>query len=360
MPTTAQDRSHFAMWCIVSSPLILGHDLLDDAVNDRIWPIITHPVALSISQSYAGHPGGLVRSWRPPLPSPPPTPHLFLWSEESSGNGWRAPQPPAKWSLPAAGTSGRVVHEESGLCVVGASASGADAPPLAPCSAAGAANQTWTLESNGNLHMVGAAGLCLVLAGGTGPAVQVYRCNTGPNEEWTYNSSTGALCSKQDHRDTTGKIPYPRNTQRGMFCLGAQPTPPSGCGEPGQWPSTGCDDTLALWAKPMPGNGVAVLVLNNRSPDAANVSATVTFAELRYSGGAAGSELLEVWSGMKATIAPGATSFSTGAFGAKDCRFYLLTPKTASGVGGKTDDSRTPLDFTTSFAYGKINPGNPD
>ena len=59
MPSAAQDRSHFAMWCIVSSPLILGHDLLDHAVNDRIWPIITHPVALSISQSYAGHPGGL-------------------------------------------------------------------------------------------------------------------------------------------------------------------------------------------------------------------------------------------------------------------------------------------------------------
>ena len=94
MPSAAQDRSHFAMWCIVSSPLILGHDLLDDAVNDRIWPIITHPVALSISQSYAGHPGGLVRSWhhedegamRARAP-PPPSPHLFPWSKETSGNG---------------------------------------------------------------------------------------------------------------------------------------------------------------------------------------------------------------------------------------------------------------------------------
>ena len=38
-----------------------------------------------------------------------------------------APHPPAKWTLPPVRKSGRLVHEESGLCVVGGSLSGADA-----------------------------------------------------------------------------------------------------------------------------------------------------------------------------------------------------------------------------------------
>ena len=37
LPSFAQDRSTFGAWAIVSSPLILGHDLTDETVMDRIW-----------------------------------------------------------------------------------------------------------------------------------------------------------------------------------------------------------------------------------------------------------------------------------------------------------------------------------
>jgi hypothetical protein len=37
-----EDRAHFGAWCIASAPLILGHDLANDATNDKIWPIITN------------------------------------------------------------------------------------------------------------------------------------------------------------------------------------------------------------------------------------------------------------------------------------------------------------------------------
>jgi len=37
-------RSNFGAWVIVSSPLILGHDLTDDEAVDKIWPIIAHRV----------------------------------------------------------------------------------------------------------------------------------------------------------------------------------------------------------------------------------------------------------------------------------------------------------------------------
>jgi hypothetical protein len=35
-------RAHFAAWAITSSPLILAHDLLNQTLNDAIWPIIAN------------------------------------------------------------------------------------------------------------------------------------------------------------------------------------------------------------------------------------------------------------------------------------------------------------------------------
>ncbi len=58
-----EDRSHFGAWCIISSPLILGHDLRDANVTARVWPIIANTEAIAINQAWAGHPGKLVRSW---------------------------------------------------------------------------------------------------------------------------------------------------------------------------------------------------------------------------------------------------------------------------------------------------------
>ena len=75
----AENRAHWAAWCIVSSPLILGFDLTDEEKMASTWPIISNPMALSVSQTFARmkdsklpgipsppfHPGGLVRSWSP-------------------------------------------------------------------------------------------------------------------------------------------------------------------------------------------------------------------------------------------------------------------------------------------------------
>uniref|UniRef100_A0A7S3LMS6 Alpha-galactosidase n=1 Tax=Aplanochytrium stocchinoi TaxID=215587 RepID=A0A7S3LMS6_9STRA len=52
-----ESRSHFGAWCIVSSPLILSHDLNDKNVSDSIWDIITNTEAIEVNQAWAGHPG---------------------------------------------------------------------------------------------------------------------------------------------------------------------------------------------------------------------------------------------------------------------------------------------------------------
>ncbi len=54
-------RTHFAAWCIVSSPLILGNDLTDDKTMDEIWPIISNREALAVNAAWAGDAGGLVK-----------------------------------------------------------------------------------------------------------------------------------------------------------------------------------------------------------------------------------------------------------------------------------------------------------
>mmetsp|Transcript_27563 Transcript_27563/g.83917 ORF Transcript_27563/g.83917 Transcript_27563/m.83917 type:complete len:358 (-) Transcript_27563:60-1133(-) len=53
----AETRSHFGAWVIVSSPLVLSHDVNDPAVSDAIWPIISNKKAIQINQAWAGHSG---------------------------------------------------------------------------------------------------------------------------------------------------------------------------------------------------------------------------------------------------------------------------------------------------------------
>jgi len=54
----AESRSHFGAWVIVSSPLTLSHDVNNDTLTDRLWPIIANKEVIAVSQTYAGFSGG--------------------------------------------------------------------------------------------------------------------------------------------------------------------------------------------------------------------------------------------------------------------------------------------------------------
>jgi alpha-galactosidase len=54
-------RSHFAAWCIVSSPLILSHDVNNATVMQQIWPIISNTESLAVSQAWAGFSGSVFK-----------------------------------------------------------------------------------------------------------------------------------------------------------------------------------------------------------------------------------------------------------------------------------------------------------
>jgi len=292
LPTFNESRAHFGAWCIVSAPLILGHDLNNTAVNDAIWPIITNKHAIAVSQSYAGHPGSLISSTPPPSPPPgPPSSTDYLWGVK--------PDPTDKtqhgWTYPKPSSTGPV--ENSGLCVtIAKNANTNDDLTLTSCT--GAPEQTFEIDANGNVHISGDTKRCLALYNFDGPKVVSYACNTGVNEVFTTSGDT--ICSKNG------------------YCLAARPkTPPGGGGGGG-----GGSSDIQIWAKPQPTGAVAVLVLNGDENGAhavdidlaaVNVSSTSSFS------------VFDIWT--EASL-PGVAkgSFTTDSIAPHDSRFYVFTP----------------------------------
>lgn len=54
----AETRSHFGAWAVVSSPLILSHNVNNHSVMDRIWDLISNRLMIHINQVYVGDSGG--------------------------------------------------------------------------------------------------------------------------------------------------------------------------------------------------------------------------------------------------------------------------------------------------------------
>ena len=57
-----ETRAHFGAWSIVSSPLTLSHDVNNDTITDKIWPVIANPEAIAVNQAWAGHSGSPFKS----------------------------------------------------------------------------------------------------------------------------------------------------------------------------------------------------------------------------------------------------------------------------------------------------------
>ena len=52
-------RTHFALWCVTSSPLILGLDVTNATTLGSVWDIVTNTEAIAVDQDYAGMSGTL-------------------------------------------------------------------------------------------------------------------------------------------------------------------------------------------------------------------------------------------------------------------------------------------------------------
>eukprot|EP00039_Didymoeca_costata_P010223 m.137037 g.137037 ORF g.137037 m.137037 type:complete len:602 (-) comp14743_c0_seq4:85-1890(-) len=63
------NRLLFGLYCITSSPLILGHAVTNTTLTDEIWPIISNKDAITVHQTVlpeANHPGTRIQTWDVP------------------------------------------------------------------------------------------------------------------------------------------------------------------------------------------------------------------------------------------------------------------------------------------------------
>ena len=74
------NRAHFGAWCVVSSPLILGVDITDNATMASILPIISNAEAIAVNQAWAGHPGRLILEHQTGAPLP-----VQVWAKPQPG-----------------------------------------------------------------------------------------------------------------------------------------------------------------------------------------------------------------------------------------------------------------------------------
>jgi alpha-galactosidase len=58
MPTLAEHRTHFGLWCVLSSPLTLSIDFSNATNTDLVWPVVSNVLAVGVNQAWAGSPGG--------------------------------------------------------------------------------------------------------------------------------------------------------------------------------------------------------------------------------------------------------------------------------------------------------------
>lgn len=289
-------KTHFAAFCIVSSPLVLSIHPSDENLDDLL-DIIGNKMAMEINQAWAGHPGGLVRNLPP---TTPPCPECKLPGTAVVGLPCDATDATQKgWAFDA--VQKKITH--SGLCL-SAQAWGV---PLNLFSCGNASTyQNYTYDANSKHFMTAAPAndpkkaypALLEMVAGDGPQkVYVYRAGTGNNFEWEVSGDT---------------IRNPTTNQ----CLAAR----------GQYmPPTGGVAGIQIWAKPLGNGRTAALFINGGG---ANYTADMTLKELNITAtDAASVKVTDVWTGEDTSPVSADGVWSTGNVPSMDNRFVVFSTK---------------------------------
>jgi hypothetical protein len=321
LPSFNEDRTHFGLWAITSQPLILGYDVTNATTNKRVWPIITNPHAIAVSQSYEGHPGGIVRAWvAPPAGAPPPSPP----GPDSARFLWGAHYVPGddtmrNWTTPKSGATGELKH--GGYCVeVGVDSHGIPQAELGWCS--GAANQSIFADVNGSFHLASNKTMgCVSVVVGKQSQVGVGECGSSNTDFLVWPG--GYLCSIAKDSGVPGKAPGDYGPGERGYCLASRDQDINN--DSG---SRGIDDKMQIWAKPQAKGAVAVLVVNGQID---NRTMVVNFDALHVADGAKSFTAFDVWEKqpVKGTFTG---SFTTDTIAPHDSRFYVFTPSSSSSL----------------------------
>lgn len=290
LPTWEEDRTHFGLWVITSSPLILGFDLNNKTTMDRVWPIISNKEAIAVNQAWSGHPGG------PALQQVLPT--ILLRARVCNASEPR--QQEWAWSpskAPGADGLFDIRALSSDLCVDVARKNPVE---LQPC--AGTDSQLFrynltdaSIRAPRWEYVPGLKNGCLDINGKHGPAVQLTKCYGQPNDAFVI-SDVGVWSGGNDVAE------FPR------LCMQAEH-----------------DSSFDkhIWAKPLHGNALALLIVNPSDAPLSFRLPLSTLPQLQKAPGLA-YKVRDVWAHQDNEHV--VDTLYTGTIGRHDSRFYVLRP----------------------------------
>ena len=85
-----EDRTQFAMWAIVSAPLVLSFDMSKQEAMDRVWPVLSNSEVIAVNQAWHGSPGQLLLTDRTVFPSPPNAAGFHVFPGQlGQARGWQ-------------------------------------------------------------------------------------------------------------------------------------------------------------------------------------------------------------------------------------------------------------------------------
>ncbi|KAH3756401.1 alpha galactosidase [Pelomyxa schiedti] len=241
--TYEEYKTHFSLWCLAKAPLLIGCDITD--ISNDTLSILTAPEVLAVSQDPLGVQGKKVLSSTYSTRSA-----LQVVVEDCKGISNQ------RWEI----LSDRSIRSEStGLCLDVSDCGRSDGTlvEVFDChigeklSCDESLNQEWEFENmNGTGTIKSMMNLdqrmCLDVAGGTGPTVEMWTCNSGTNQQWTTNSD-GTITSVD-------------------MCLTVY---------------DGSEEPLEVWYAPL-SDGSSAVILFNRKSMAADI--TAPFSVVNQSG----------------------------------------------------------------------------
>lgn len=183
--TNTEYTSHFSLWAISKSPLLIGCDVTK--MTNETLTIITNKEVIAVNQDPLGKAAPKVASY--------PAENGNVTAEAPTVGVTCAPGiANLRWLYNT--TDKTIRHVESGMCL--------DIPQcnkgsgvqleLFPCHVGqpnqqcDSLNQQWTIKSNGAIASE-LNGQCLDLYNFVGPAVQTFVCNGGTNQAWKYDTT---------------------------------------------------------------------------------------------------------------------------------------------------------------------------
>ena len=250
----AEDQSTFGLYCITSSPLVLGHDIINESLNDRVWPVVSNEEAIAVNQDWAGHPGRLVRTWDDDRPSPAHNPEwpagraAYAVACEAHDGGDTTQM---GWSFDTATKTLR----KDGKCLDMRAADNHQLW-LVACKSPPPAWQQWAFtnvnRSTGFGYLVNLQNHANLTTPGAQSSIGFARRGSKTTAMWRLDASTGQLVAS-----SSGSSQLPPT------CIAARSINP---------PAPNA--TFELWSKPLSGGKLAVFLLNNGLP--ANASFTLS------------------------------------------------------------------------------------